>query len=76
MTLSNLDLILARRTTILMQLANLSTCQLGGRPDSTEGGFPNERKLGHVAFRLSLYRELQEITGLLSSLGGPWEVIS
>lgn len=64
--------LLARRDTILTQLANMSPTTAGGLPNTSGTG----DHVDHVGLRQSLYAELKELDVLLEKLSGPHESIS
>jgi len=75
--MTNLELLLERRTEILAQLAAMTPHSLGGRPNVAMDTSPDHiGAIDHVGYRESLYRELKEINELITSLEGPWEVVS
>ncbi|MCK9356395.1 MAG: hypothetical protein M0R22_04495 [Dehalococcoidia bacterium] len=65
-----LEKLQARRDAILDELAAMTSASAGGKPDSTQGG------IGHVAYKKSLYEELDMITGRLAGMSQePFEVV-
>jgi len=65
-----LEKLQARRDAILDELAAMTSASAGGKPDSTQGG------IQHVAYKKSLYEELEMITKqLATSFNDPFEVV-
>lgn len=64
--------LLARRDTILTQLASLGPTTPGGLPNTSGTG----DHVDHVGLRQSLYAELNDLDALLERLSGPHESIS
>lgn len=69
-----IDDLITRRNAIGVELAALSTTQAGGLPNESGAG----TSIDHVGYKDGLYRELAEITSLISQLDsdGAWEVTS
>ncbi len=63
---TDLDNLLARRSSILAELAALGTSQ----PDYTKGN----QSVQWASLRRQLMDELQSLNGMIAALGGPWEV--
>lgn len=57
----------ARRTAVIQQLADLASGKAGFSPNSTASG------VDHVAYRDSLYRELESLNSQIAILDGPQE---
>lgn len=66
---SDLDNLQTRRTAIYVELAEMSSTTPGGKPDYSVP----EQSVQHVAYRMSLYDELDKIDGKLAAAEGPWE---
>lgn len=60
-----------RLDNIAAELAAMDSTQAGGLPD-----FQSPEYVKHVEYRMSLVEEMKELTALLASLDGPWEVTS
>ena len=68
---SDLDNLKTRKSTITAQLAAMDSLDdIGAGPDYS---IP-EQSMQQVAFRLSLYEELDRINAQLAKAEGPWEV--
>ena len=68
---TSLENILARKATIIQELANLNHCSIGGRPNMQIEG-----AIDHQSYKRGLYDELRNINELITSIEGPWEVVS
>ncbi|MCC9608522.1 hypothetical protein LOC68_09850 [Blastopirellula sp. JC732] len=68
--LQQLEALETRRDTLLTQIAALTESEIGGGPDTSGGG----EHVQQVAYRQSLYEELEQIERSLSLLRGPWIV--
>lgn len=66
---SDLDNLQARRAAITAELAAMTSTSMGGKIDFSVDG----QSESHVAYRLSLYQELELIDKQIASAEGPWE---
>lgn len=60
-----------RLDNIAAELAAMDATQAGGLPD-----FLSQEYVQHVEYRMSLVNEMKDLTALLASLDGAWEVTS
>lgn len=73
MTLTKIEQVAAlesRRDALLAQIAALTASELGGGPDTAGGG----DHVRQVAYRKSLYEELEQLQRSIGLLRGPWIV--
>ncbi|TWT34695.1 hypothetical protein [Blastopirellula retiformator] len=68
--LQQLEALQTRRDAILLQIAALTEGEIGGGPDTSGGG----DHVRQVAYRKSLYEELEQIERSLALFHGPWTV--
>ena len=66
---SDVDNLLARRASILAELAAITPASSGGKPTYSLDG----QNVDHTHYRLSLYDELAAIDRQLVTLQGPFE---
>jgi len=69
--MSDLENLQTRKSAILAELAALSSSAAGGRPNINGGGMG---VVDHTGYRLSLYKELEELNKMIDIASGPWEV--
>lgn len=69
--MSDLDNLLTRRTNVIAELAAMNPTASGGKPSYTIDG----QQVDHVAYRQSLYDELNELNRQIANLQGPFEQI-
>jgi hypothetical protein len=69
--MSDLDNLLTRRTNVIAELAAMNSTASGGKPSYTIDG----QQVDHVAYRQSLYDELNALNRQIANLQGPFEQI-
>jgi hypothetical protein len=67
--MSDIDLLLTRRSNVIAELAAIDASANGGKPSYSIDG----QQVDHVAYRQSLYDELRELNRQISVLQGPFE---
>ena len=66
-----LENLITRKKAIGVELAAMASTTAGGLPDHSGRG-----SVGHVAYRMSLYQELEQISSAIDGAAGGWEVVS
>jgi hypothetical protein len=67
--MTDLDNLLLRRSNIIAELAAMNPAASGGKPSYSIDG----QQVDHVAYRRSLYEELEMLNRQISVLQGPFE---
>jgi hypothetical protein len=69
--MSDLDNLLIRRSNVIAELAAMDSTASGGKPSYAIDG----QAVDHVAYRKSLYDELNELNRQIASFQGPFEQV-